>query len=103
MGPILITGAVADRMYFGPFCIFIVTWTILIYCPWCHQVWGGGQLMNLGVWDFAGGIPVHTCAGWSSLGACLALGRRQAKVLGRHIPEPHSMPMVTTGTGILFF
>lgn len=101
--PILMTGAFADRMKFGPFCVFIVLWLALVYAPWCHQIWGGGRLMEQGVWDFAGGIVVHTTAGWSALAACLALGKRKVKEAGGDIPEPHSVPIVLIGTGILWF
>jgi Amt family ammonium transporter len=101
--PILMTGAFADRMRFGPFCVFLTLWLTLVYSPWCHQIWGGGLLMKGGVWDFAGGIVVHTTAGWSALAACLALGNRKAKIEGGDISEPHSVPIVVVGTGILWF
>jgi Amt family ammonium transporter len=59
--------------------------------------------MQGGVWDFAGGIVVHTTAGWSALAACLALGKRKVKAQGGDIPEPHNVPIVMVGTGILWF
>merc|ERR1712190_692140 len=85
-------------MKFGPFCVFLCVWMVLVYSPWVHQIWGGGHLMRLGVWDFAGGICVHTTAGWSSLAACLALGKRH-----RPVAQAHSIVIVVTGTGILWW
>lgn len=101
--PILMTGTFADRMRFGPYLIFLCLWSILVYYPWCHQIWGGGFLQMNGVWDFAGGIVVHSTAGWSALASALALGPRKAFVEGRDIVEPHNIPLVVTGTGILWF
>mmetsp|Transcript_8780 Transcript_8780/g.21952 ORF Transcript_8780/g.21952 Transcript_8780/m.21952 type:complete len:441 (+) Transcript_8780:62-1384(+) len=101
--PCLMTGAFADRMNFGPYCIFIVLWVLVVYCPWCHQMWGGGFLSQQGVFDFAGGIVVHITAGWSSLAACLALGKRNIVAEGGDLREPHSIPLVLLGTGILWF
>lgn len=101
--PILMTGAFADRMRFGPYCLFIVLWSVLVYYPWCHQIWGGGFFQQIGVWDFAGGIVVHTTAGWSSLASVICLRPRKAKAEGWDIAEPHNLPMVLTGTGILWF
>eukprot|EP00930_Biecheleria_cincta_P005625 TRINITY_DN106559_c0_g1_i1.p1 TRINITY_DN106559_c0_g1~~TRINITY_DN106559_c0_g1_i1.p1 ORF type:complete len:424 (+),score=61.78 TRINITY_DN106559_c0_g1_i1:84-1355(+) len=98
--PILMTGTFADRMRFAPYCLFIVLWSILIYFPACHQIWGGGLMQQMGVWDFAGGIVVHTTAGWSALSTALALGPRKDK---DNLAEPHSVPIVVVGTGILWF
>lgn len=101
--PILMTGTIADRMRFAPYCIFICLWSLLVYAPWCHQVWGGGMVQQMGVWDFAGGIVVHATAGWSALAAAIVLGPRKCKVEGTDLAEPHSVPIVVTGTGILWF
>jgi len=101
--PILMTGTFADRMRFAPYCFFILMWSLLVYFPWCHQIWGGGKLQQMGVWDFAGGIVVHTTAGWSALASALALGPRKAKAEGKDLAEPHSVPIVVVGTGILWF
>ena len=68
--PLLITGAFAERMKFSSFIVFIILWSILIYYPLAHWVWGKGWLANLGVFDFAGGLVVHTSAGMGSLAAC---------------------------------
>lgn len=59
--PALITGAFADRVNFKSYLVFLVFWSILIYVPLAHWVWGGGFLQQLGVVDFAGGIVVHAC------------------------------------------
>eukprot|EP00440_Ansanella_granifera_P005857 gb/GFBE01006352.1/.p1 GENE.gb/GFBE01006352.1/~~gb/GFBE01006352.1/.p1 ORF type:complete len:446 (+),score=97.34 gb/GFBE01006352.1/:1-1338(+) len=101
--PILMTGTFADRMRYLPYLIFIVLWSILVYYPWCHQIWGGGWFQKNGAWDFAGGIVVHTTAGWSALATALALGPRKVKAEGKDIHEPHNVPIVLTGTGILWF
>ena len=58
----LISGAVVERMRFGPYVAFIVLWTLLVYAPVAHWVWGGGWLMSRGVLDFAGGTVVHIIA-----------------------------------------
>ena len=63
----LISGAVVERMRFGPYVAFIVFWTLLVYAPVAHWVWGGGWLMTRGVLDFAGGTVVHINAGVSAL------------------------------------
>eukprot|EP00933_Yihiella_yeosuensis_P083101 TRINITY_DN97214_c0_g1_i1.p1 TRINITY_DN97214_c0_g1~~TRINITY_DN97214_c0_g1_i1.p1 ORF type:complete len:465 (-),score=77.71 TRINITY_DN97214_c0_g1_i1:225-1619(-) len=101
--PILMTGTIADRMHFGPYLLFIILWSIFVYYPWCHMIWGNGYFQKIGVWDFAGGIVVHTTAGWSALAAAIALGPRTAKVVGIELKEPHSVPLVVAGTGILWF
>ncbi|MEL7642220.1 MAG: ammonium transporter [Solidesulfovibrio sp.] len=100
--PALITGAVAERLRFGPFLVFSLAWTILVYNPVCHWVWGnGGWLKELGVLDFAGGIVVHLTCGAAALAAVLATGPR--KDHGRHQIVPHNLPMTLLGTGLLWF
>ena len=88
--PLLITGAFAERLKFSSFVIFIVLWSIIVYYPLAHWVWGKGWLANMGVVDFAGGIVVHTSAGVSSIAAALILGRRRN--FGPDIFRPHSVP-----------
>merc|ERR1711990_227065 len=64
--PALMTGAFVDRIRFGPYLFFIAVWLILVYCPFCHWIWGpGGWMAEWGIKDFAGGIVVHTTAGFS--------------------------------------
>jgi Amt family ammonium transporter len=97
----LISGAVVERMRFGPYVAFIVLWTLLVYAPVAHWVWGGGWLMTKGVLDFAGGTVVHINAGVSALVAALVLGGR--KDFGRQAILPHNVPFVLLGAGLLWF
>jgi Amt family ammonium transporter len=97
----LISGAVVERMRFGPYVAFIVLWTLLVYAPVAHWVWGGGWLMSRGVLDFAGGTVVHINAGVSALVAAIVLGAR--KDYGRQAVLPHSVPFTLLGAGLLWF
>ena len=97
----LISGAVVERMRFGPYLAFIVLWTLLVYAPMAHWVWGGGWLMSLGVLDFAGGTVVHINAGISAAVAAAVLGVR--KDYGRQAILPHNVPFVLLGAGLLWF
>ena len=99
--PLLITGAFAERMKWSSFFVFIILWNIVIYCPVAHWVWGRGWLASLGVFDFAGGLVVHTSAGMSSLAAPLLLGRR--KNFGPTITTPHNIPIAPIGASMLWF
>jgi ammonium transporter, Amt family len=99
--PALITGAVADRMRFSAYLWFIGIWSIVVYSPVAHWVFGGGWLADLGALDFAGGAVVHINAGAAALGVILVLGRRRG---WPHEPmPPHSLPLTLLGTGILWF
>jgi Amt family ammonium transporter len=97
----LISGAVVERMRFGPYLAFIVLWTLLVYAPVAHWVWGGGFLMTKGVLDFAGGTVVHINAGVSALVAAAVLGTR--KDYGRQAIVPHNVPFTLLGAGLLWF
>jgi Amt family ammonium transporter len=97
----LISGAVVERMRFGPYVVFIALWTLLVYAPVAHWVWGGGWLMTRGVLDFAGGTVVHINAGVSALVAALVLGAR--KDYGRQAVLPHNVPFTLLGAGLLWF
>jgi ammonium transporter, Amt family len=97
----LISGAVVERMRFGPYVAFIVLWTLLVYAPMAHWVWGGGWLMTRGVLDFAGGTVVHINAGVSAVVAAAVLGVR--KDYGRQAILPHNVPFVLLGAGLLWF
>ena len=97
----LISGAIVERMRFGPYLAFIALWTVLVYAPVAHWVWGGGWLMSRGVLDFAGGTVVHINAGVSALVAALVLGVR--KDYGRQAILPHNVPFVLLGAGLLWF
>ncbi len=98
--PLLLTGVIAERMKFSSFIIFIVAWSLLIYYPLVHWVWGGGWLAQLGVVDFAGGIVIHTSVGMGALAAALVLGRR--KNYGPTIMVPHSIPIAVLGSSLLW-
>jgi ammonium transporter, Amt family len=97
----LISGAVVERMRFGPYLAFIALWTLLVYAPVAHWVWGGGWLMTRGVLDFAGGTVVHINAGVSALVAALVLGVR--KDYARQAILPHNVPFTLLGAGLLWF
>jgi len=98
--PALITGAFAERMKFGALILFALLWSLLIYCPIAHWIWGGGWLAGLGALDFAGGAVVHISSGISALVCALVLGRRQG--YGTDYMAPHNLPMVLLGTGLLW-
>jgi ammonium transporter, Amt family len=100
--PALITGAFAERVRFGPFIIFSVLWSILVYNPVCHWIWGsGGWLGAMGVMDFAGGLVVHLTCGVAALAGVLVIGPRRG--YGRTSFMPHNLPMTVLGTGLLWF
>jgi Amt family ammonium transporter len=98
--PLLLTGAVAERMKFSAFVLFITAWSFLIYYPLVHWIWGGGWLGKLGVVDFAGGIVIHTSAGMGALSAAIVLGRRRN--YGPSIMVPHSIPIAVLGSSLLW-
>jgi Amt family ammonium transporter len=99
--PALITGAFADRVTFKSYIIFLFFWSILVYIPVCHWVWGGGFLAQMGVVDFAGGIVVHVTAGVAALASVIFVGRR--KILPGESTAPHNIAFVALGTGLLWF
>lgn len=98
--PALISGAVVERMRFGAYALFIGAWSLLVYSPLCHWVWGGGWIARLGALDFAGGTVVHVSAGVSAVVAALILGERKA---GQGAPRPHNVPFVILGGSLLWF
>jgi Amt family ammonium transporter len=95
--PALISGAVADRMKFSAWAVFVPLWLFLVYIPIFKWVFGG-WLGQRGSLDFAGGTAIHVNAGIASLAAVLVLGRRRGDV-----DPPHNMPLVMIGAGILWF
>ncbi|HEX5386934.1 MAG TPA: ammonium transporter [Gemmatimonadales bacterium] len=97
----LISGAIVERMRFGPYIAFIAIWALVVYAPVAHWVWGGGWLGKLGVLDFAGGTVVHINAGVSALVAAAVIGAR--KDYGRQAILPHNVPFVLLGAGLLWF
>jgi ammonium transporter, Amt family len=98
--PLLITGAFAERLKWSSFFIFIIAWSVLVYYPLAHWIWGRGWLADLGVFDFAGGIVIHTSAGLASVAAALVLGRRRN--FGPDIMVPHNIPLAVLGASLLW-
>ena len=100
--PALIIGAFAERKRFKAFVLFALLWSLLVYSPICHWVWGqGGWLNKLGVLDYAGGTVVHISSGVAALVAALVLGPRVRRESERF--EPHDVRLTVTGAGILWF
>lgn len=99
--PALITGAFAERMKFSALVLFSGLWSLLVYCPIAHWLWGGGWLAGIGALDFAGGAVVHLSSGASALVCALVLNARQG--YGTDYMAPHNLPMVLLGTGLLWF
>src|SRR4051812_18283984 len=97
----LISGAIVERMRFGAYMLFITLWSIVVYAPVAHWVWGGGWLATLGALDFAGGTVVHVNAGVAALVAALVLGPR--KDFARQAFLPHNVPFTLLGAGLLWF
>ena len=97
--PALIAGAFCERMRFRGYLVFIGLWSLVVYCPFAHAVWGGGVLGTGGLHaiDFAGGSVVHELAGAAALATALYLRRRH------RLERPHNVPLVLLGAGILWF
>ncbi|MFM9594369.1 ammonium transporter [Streptomyces scabiei] len=100
--PALMSGALADRVKFSAWMIFVALWVTLAYFPVAHWVWApGGWLFELGVIDFAGGTAVHINAGIGALAAVLVVGKRIG--FKKDPMRPHSLPLVLIGTALLWF
>ena len=100
--PALISGAVADRMKFSAWMIFVPIWTLVVYCPVVYWVYGAdGWIINLPAHDFAGGTAIHVNAGAAALALAIVLGKRSGWPQNR--PAPHNVPFVMLGAGILWF
>jgi Amt family ammonium transporter len=97
--PALIVGAVAERMKFSALLLFSALWSLLVYAPVCHWVWGGGFLGAQGVLDFAGGAVVHINSGVAGLVAALILGPRRG--FGRDMMAPHNLSLTLMGGAML--
>jgi len=98
--PALIVGAFVERMKFSAVVLFTVLWLILVYAPATHWVWGGGWLAKMGVFDFAGGLVVHTTAGVSALVIAYSLGSR--KGFPKNFNPPHSPVLAMVGACMLW-
>src|SRR3954451_13384381 len=97
----LVSGAVVERMRFGPFLIFATLWSIVVYAVLAHWSFGGGWFQAHGGLDFAGGVPVEMGSGFSALAAALVVGAR--KDYGRQALLPHNAVYVLLGAGLLWF
>ena len=96
----IITGSIAERMKFGAFVAFITIWSIVVYAPITHWVWGGGWLGNDGALDFAGGTVVHINSGVAGLVAAYMLGKRMG--LGRESMAPHNLVLTVIGASLIW-
>ncbi|MGX7202707.1 ammonia permease [Enterococcus plantarum] len=97
----IITGAVVGRMRFSAIFLFIGIWSIIVYYPMAHMVWGGGFLEEIGSIDFAGGNVVHISSGISGLVLAMVLGQRREYRQTEY--RPHNIPFVVLGAGLLWF
>jgi len=101
--PGLVVGALAERIRFTSFILFIVLFSLLVYAPAAHWSWHPeGFLAKMGAWDFAGGTVVHITAGCAALAGALVLKRRKSHIEHKEIP-PANVPYVLIGTGLLWF
>lgn len=100
--PALISGALAERIKFSTYLVFILLWSTLVYDPIAHWVWGpGGWLAELGAMDFAGGTVVHLASGISALAAIKVLGKRRGFM--KEMIIPHNLGITILGAGLLWF
>ncbi|MGE3961110.1 MAG: ammonium transporter [Dehalococcoidia bacterium] len=100
--PALISGAIAERMKFTAWAVFVAIWSLLVYVPVAHWVWGGGFVgADIEALDFAGGLVVHVNAGAAALALIMVLGPRVG--FRKEIIRPHSLPLTVLGAGILWF
>jgi len=97
----LISGAIVERMRFSVYVLFISLWSIFVYSPVAHWVWGGGWLAKWGALDFAGGTVVHVNAAAAALVAAIVVGKRQEYPSSGLLP--HSVPLTLLGAGLLWF
>jgi Amt family ammonium transporter len=101
--PGLVVGAVAERIKFTAYTLFIVLFSLLVYAPVAHWSWHPeGFLAKMGVWDFAGGTVVHITAGCAALAGAIVLKRRKTHIEQQEVP-PANVPYVLIGTGLLWF
>ncbi|RUM49155.1 MAG: ammonia channel protein [Hydrogenothermus sp.] len=94
----LMVGAFIERMNFKAWIIISILWTLLVYVPVAHWIWGGGWLGSLGTLDFAGGLVVHETCGIGALVGALVLGKRLEPVM-----KPSNLPLAAIGAGLLWF
>lgn len=97
----IITGSVAGRMRFSAIFLFIAIWSVVVYYPMAHMVWGGGFLEEIGSIDFAGGNVVHISSGITGLVLAIILGKRRGYDNLEY--RPHNIPFIVLGAGLLWF
>src|SRR5918993_2266503 len=97
----LISGAIVERMRFSAYLTFISLWSLVVYAPIAHWVWGGGFLADMGAWDFAGGTVVHVNAAAAAFVAAIVVGKRSD--FGSAPILPHNVPFTLLGSGLLWF
>jgi Amt family ammonium transporter len=98
--PALIAGAFAERIKFGSMLLFAGLWSMVVYAPLSHWLWGGGWLAKLGAVDFAGGSVVHISAGFSAVACAIAVGKRRG--WRTDYMAPHNLPFILLGAGLLW-
>jgi Amt family ammonium transporter len=101
IAPALVTGAFAERKRFTSVVLFGALWSLVVYVPLAHWIWGGGWLAKLGALDFAGGAVIHISSGASALVCAIVLGQRRG--YGTDYMAPHNLPMTLLGAGFLWF
>ena len=101
IAPALITGAFAERMKFKAWVLLLAGWSLLVYSPLAHWVWGGGWLGRLGVLDFAGETVIHLSSAAAAAACVIVVGKRHG--FGSEDYHPHNLPMTLIGAGILWF
>jgi Amt family ammonium transporter len=103
--PALISGAIVERVPFKSYCLFLLLWSLFVYCPMAHMVWGKGGFLSLtggiNALDFAGGTVVHAASGFSALVAAIIIGPRRA--YPNQISPPHNIPLILLGSGLLWY
>ncbi|HZK30744.1 MAG TPA: ammonium transporter [Methanoregula sp.] len=97
----IVTSAVAERIKFSSFIVFVLVWLTIVYCPLAHWAWGGGWAQRLGLIDFAGGTVVEICSGFGALALALVIKNRAG--FGEYALEPHNIPMALLGAALLWF
>jgi len=98
--PALIAGAFAERIKFGAMLLFAALWSLFVYTPIAHWLWGNGWLAKIGAMDFAGGAVVHISAGFSAMACAMAVGKRRG--WRTDYMAPHNLPFILLGAGLLW-
>ena len=100
IAPVIIVGAYVERVKYPAVLLFSAAWSLLVYVPICHWVWGGGWLAQLGIMDFAGGVVLHANVGLAALVAALVIGRRE--IFPDRLVPAHNPGLAAAGAGMLW-